>query len=676
MATDVDLAEDNTLNNQKKSDVLCPAADVDPATDDLNDPTADVNPVRDVVLPNLIPTADVDPATDDLNDHLTADVNPVRDAIEPKSSPTADVDPTADVSNKADEDVHPSATGISPAEDVDLAENKLYSHRIEQKLRQVSTQASDVDLSEDKRLINQKNSDDLCPATDVYPAANDLIDYPTADDNPVRDAIVPNSSPASDVDLTADVPSKADEDFNPVVAVISQAIDVNLAGNKLYSNNLKHKLRQVFAILDDPWKNQRGDSISIFVEENATLSDALKKLNEQSNPVWGFPVNFFGITTKSDRFIRDGHLLKSDLNLYLRDVMLEEDYLVFRPNNLDDHVSKALLRQNSLAIVQSVSEVAETNKSNKIKDEGDMIQNGNSSTTASEAETRMMFSNGKWGREEDEKLVAGLLKYGTKWSQIRKEFDLMYRSSFSLSKRSRRKTLQFRLQQARNLKYGNTEAPVIKGLEGLTAPMNPVLNQNPSNADLGNNDSNRSIVEDQLYRKRNWSADEDEELIDGIQKYGKKWATIYRESGLLKQRSLPALSKRARKKSFVAIYKKAMENTHTLDNLHSSLPAKFTDIITPINDNMKLIELNNIVPQTIVSNTQNMSESYSPPMPPVEAMVGAHENTVSKALDLSKSLSAPMHPVDALVNVYENAVSNISVLPKSLDVEECKTSAV
>jgi hypothetical protein len=37
--------------------------------------------------------------------------------------------------------------------------------------------------------------------------------------------------------------------------------------------------------------------------------------------------------------------------------LLIEDYLVFRLNNLDDHVSNALLRQNLVAIVPSVSEV-------------------------------------------------------------------------------------------------------------------------------------------------------------------------------------------------------------------------------------------------------------------------------------------------------------------------------
>jgi len=671
---DVDLAEDNTLNNQKNPDALCPAADVDPATDDLNDdPTANVNPVRDVVVPNSSPTADVDPTADDLNDHLTADVNPVRDAVEPKSSPTVDVDPTADVPSKADEDVHPSATGISPA-DVDLAENKLYSNSSEQKLGQVSAQASDVDQSEDKILINQK-----FPVTDVYPTENDFIDHPTAGYNPVRDAIVPNSGSAADVDPAVDVSSKADEDVRPAAAAITE--DVDLAGNKLCSNNAEQKIvdlgiRKVFAILDDPRKDKRGDCTIVFVEKNATLADALKKLNEQqSNAVWGFPVDFLGITTKSDRFIRCGHLQKSDLTLNICDVMLEEDYLVLRPSNLgEDHFYNAL---PALAPGPSTGEAIDANK---IKLEHDyarsammLIQSGNLSKSAEEGETEMMLTNGKWGPAEDAKLVAGLLKYGTKWSQIRKEFGLMYRSSFSLSKRSRRKALQFRLQQARNLKYGNIEAPLIKGLEALTASMNPLLNQNPSNADLGNNNSNRNTDEDQLHRKRNWSAEEDEELINGIQKYGPKWSTIYRESVLIKQRPSSALSKRARKKSFVATYKKATENSNALDNLHSSLPAKFTDIITPINNNMELgVELKNNVVESVVSNLQNMPESHFRPTPSVEAMIDAHENNVSKAVDLSKSLSPALRPGET----HENVSSNLSDFPKSIEDDECKHLAV
>jgi len=129
-------------------------------------------------------------------------------------------------------------------------------------------------------------------------------------------------------------PSKADEDVDQTVATINPAAHVDLAGNKLYSKHLEQKLRQVFAILDDPRKDQRGNSIRTFVEKNVSLADALKKFDEQqSNAVWGFPVGFLGITTKSDRFVRGEHLLKSNLNLnlYLRDVMLEEDNLVFRP---------------------------------------------------------------------------------------------------------------------------------------------------------------------------------------------------------------------------------------------------------------------------------------------------------------------------------------------------------
>jgi hypothetical protein len=56
----------------------------------------------------------------------------------------------------------------------------------------------------------------------MEPAADDLNDHPTADDNPVRYAVKPNSSPTADI---------------------------------------------------------------------VTLSYALNKLNEQSNAVWGFPVN-------------------------------------------------------------------------------------------------------------------------------------------------------------------------------------------------------------------------------------------------------------------------------------------------------------------------------------------------------------------------------------------------
>merc|ERR1719413_217317 len=151
--------------------------------------------------------------------------------------------------------------------------------------------------------------------------------------------------------------------------------------------------------------------------------------------------------------------------------------------------------------------------------------------------------------EEDEKLIAGLLKYGTKWSQIRKEFDLSYRSAFSLSKRSRRKTLQFRLQRARNQQYENNMSQVkAEGGDAQTQPaFDPSSEPKGLSQVLSLNQPTISLTElddASAYRKRNWSPEEDVLLINGIKKYGQKWTTIYRECNF-QHRSLPALAKRA-----------------------------------------------------------------------------------------------------------------------------------
>merc|ERR1711862_557585 len=124
----------------------------------------------------------------------------------------------------------------------------------------------------------------------------------------------------------------------------------------------------------------------------------------------------------------------------------------------------------------------------------------------------------------------------------------MGRSAFSLSKRSRRKTLQFRLQRARNLQYETQQKAAAEG--GVVDPSATDPDPKNLNQALGLDQQKLMMemnLDDSVYRKRNWSSEEDEQLINGIKKYGQKWTTIYRESNF-QHRSLPALAKRARKK--------------------------------------------------------------------------------------------------------------------------------
>lgn len=337
-----------------------------------------------------------------------------------------------------------------------------------------------------------------------------------------------------------------------ILPVITKSEDIKLSPEQQQQLLEQQQQRKVFAILDDPVQPARGHSTCVFVNNGDSLGVALMKLNEQQAlAVWGVYVCFVGITTKNDRQVRGGHLLKSSHDLNINDVMLEEDYLVVCPIN--EAAVKSEMDQDAAEAVMKYKLLGET-----------VAKQEDGVTPVVKAEED---KSGKWAPEEDEKLISGLLKYGTKWSQIRKEFDLSYRSAFSLSKRSRRKTLQFRLQRARTQQYENNMSQLKAG-ETVDAQGQPVV-VDPNNPDpKGLNQAlqlnqpkmltDMCMDDASVYRKRNWSSDEDIQLINGIKQYGQKWTTIYRECNF-QHRSLPALAKRARKKSFQSLLKRSIE---------------------------------------------------------------------------------------------------------------------
>ena len=161
--------------------------------------------------------------------------------------------------------------------------------------------------------------------------------------------------------------------------------------------------RKVFAILDDPSQPERGHSTCVFVNNGDTLGEALRKLNEQQAlAVWSFHVSFVGITTKEDRLVRGGHLLKSCLDLNINDVMLEEDYLVVCPSG---NTTAAKNDTGNLSHAESAVAAMKPSILGKmvVKQENPMEM-----TVEKSEEDK----SGKWSMEEDEKLIAGLLKYG------------------------------------------------------------------------------------------------------------------------------------------------------------------------------------------------------------------------------------------------------------------------